>query len=88
MEEGWVAMSSIATVTIPNVELTLDQLVAAIRQLEPEARSELAKALMETELDSRVAELISSLASKYPVNDITDAEIVAEVNAVRVQRRQ
>ena len=81
-------MSSIPTVTIPNVELTLDQLVAAIRQLEPEARSELAKALMETELDARMAELIRSLASRQPADDITDADIVTEVNAVRAQRRQ
>ena len=75
-------MSSIPTVTIPNVELTLDQLVAAIRQLEPEARSELAKALLETELDARMADLIRSLVSRQPVDDITDADIVAEVNMV------
>ena len=81
-------MSSIPTVTIPNVELTLDQLVAAIRQLEPEARSELARVLMETELDARMADLIRSLGSRQPVDDITDADIVTEVNAVRAQRRQ
>ena len=81
-------MSSVTRVTIPNVELTLDQLVAAIRQLEPEARLELARALMETELDARMAELIRSLASRQPVDDITDADIVAEVNAVRAQRCQ
>ena len=81
-------MSSIPTVTIPNVELTLDQLVAAIRQLEPEARSELARALMETELDARMADLIRSLGSRQPVDDITDADIVTEVNAVRAQRHQ
>ena len=71
------------TVTIPEVQLSLDQLVAAIRQLEPSARSEVAKALMETELDARMAELIQSLASRSPVDDISDEEIAAEVDAVR-----
>jgi len=74
------------TVTIPEVQLSLDQLVAAIRQLEPSARSEVAKALMETEMDARMAELIQSLASRPPVDDISDEEIAAEVNAVREQR--
>lgn len=81
-------MASTTTVTIPQVELTLDQLVAAIRQLEPNARLEIAKALMETELDTRMAELIRRLANRPPTDDITDAEIVAEVNAVREQRRR
>jgi len=45
-KERQVAMSSVKTVTIPEVELTLDQLVTAIRQLEPAARSEIARALV------------------------------------------
>jgi hypothetical protein len=81
-------MSSMRTVTIPEVELSLDQLVTAIRQLEPAARSEIAKALMETELDARMAELIKSLTSRPAADDVTDADIVSEVNAVRDQRRQ
>jgi len=76
------------TVTIPNVELTLDQLLTAIRQLEPAARSEVAKALMETEMDARMAELIKSLSSSPSADDVTDADIVAEVNAVRKKRRR
>ena len=78
-------MSSTRTVTIPEVELTLDQLVTAIRQLEPAAPSEIVRALMETELDVRLAELIESLARRPPADDITDADIVSEVNAVRGQ---
>lgn len=80
-------MSSAMTVTITNVELTFDQLVSAISQLEPEARSELAKALMKAELDPRMAELISRLASRAPADDITDSDVVAEVNAAREQQR-
>jgi hypothetical protein len=83
-----MTMSSMRTITIPEVELSLDQLVTAIRQLEPAARSEIAKALMDTELDARMAELIKSLTSRPAADDVTDADIVTEVNAVREQRRQ
>ena len=86
--ERQMAMSSTRTITIPEVVLTLDQLVAAIRQMEPAARSEIAKALMDTELDARMAELIRSLTSRPAAEDITAADIVSEVNAVREQRRQ
>jgi hypothetical protein len=82
-----MAMSSVRTITIPKVELTIDQLVAAIRQLEPAARTEIARALVETEMDARLAELIRSLSNRPSADDITDAEIVAEVNTVRTQRR-
>jgi hypothetical protein len=86
--ERQVTMSSMKTITIPEVELSLDQLVTAIRQLEPAARSEIAKALMDTELEARMAELIKSLTSRPAADDVTDADIVTEVNAVREQRRQ
>jgi len=81
-------MSSMRTVTIPEVELTLDQLVTAIRQLEPAARSEIAKALMEAELDARMAELIGSLSGRPSADDIKDVDIVAQVNAVRRKKRR
>jgi hypothetical protein len=87
-KKGRVAMASMTTVTISQVELTLDQLVAAIRQLEPNARSEIARALVETEMDVRMAELIHQLATRPPADDITNADIVAEVNAAREQRRR
>lgn len=80
-------MSSTVTVTIPRVELTLDQLVTAIRQLEPAARAEIAKALVETEMDARLAELIRNLSSRPSADDITDADIAAEVDAVRAKKR-
>ena len=81
-----MAMSAMRTVTIPEVELTLDQLVTAVRQLEPAARSEIAKALMQTELDARMVELINVLASRPAADDVTDADIVFEVDAARAQR--
>lgn len=81
-------MASMTTVTIPKVELSVDQLVAAVRQLEPKARLEIARALVEAELDVRMAELIDRLASRPAADDISDADIMAEVNAVRKQRRR
>jgi hypothetical protein len=81
-------MATMTTVTIPKVELSLDQLVAAVRQLEPKTRLEIAKALVETELDVRMAELIQRLASRPAADDISDADLMAEVNAVREQRRR
>jgi hypothetical protein len=81
-------MSSTTTVVIPSVELTLDQLITAIRQLDPEARSKVARALVEPELDARMAELISNLARREPADDITDADITHEVQAVRASRRR
>jgi hypothetical protein len=76
------------TVTIPEVEITLDQLVKAVRQLEPEARSEVAKALVEMELDARMTELIESLANRPAADDVTDVEIRNEIRTVREQRRR
>jgi hypothetical protein len=76
-------MSVAETVTIPNVQLSLEQLLSVIPQLGPEARTELAKALLETELDDRMAELMHSLAHRPAADDVSDADIVAEVNAVR-----
>ncbi|MEJ2208253.1 MAG: hypothetical protein P8129_04355 [Anaerolineae bacterium] len=76
------------TVTIPEVEVTLDQLVTAVRRLEPAARSEVARALLETELDARMADLIGSLANRAPADDISDADIAAEVRAVRERERK
>jgi hypothetical protein len=76
-------MSVAETVTIPNIQLSLDQLVSVIPQLGPEARIELAKALLETELDARMAKLISNLIHQPAADDISDSDIVEEVNAVR-----
>lgn len=70
-------------VTIPNIQLTLDQLIAAVRQLEPNARSEVAQALLTEDMDERFAQLIGRLADKPPATDITDADINAEIRAVR-----
>ena len=79
---------SIATVTLPNVkvELTVDQLILAARQLEPEERARLARALADNQLDSELARLIADLYSHSPVEDISDEEILDEIRAVRQGR--
>jgi hypothetical protein len=66
----------------------VDQLVSAIRQLGPEARTELARALLETELDARMAELMRNLAQRPAADEVSDADIAAEVDAVRELGRQ
>lgn len=73
------------TITIPNVQLTIDQLVAVVRHLEPDDRAKVAQALLADEMDVRLAQLIKRLANRTPVTDITDEEINAEVTAVRRQ---
>lgn len=75
------------TVTIPNVHLSLDDLIRAVRQLEPEARAQVAEALLQDDLDRRLAELIMRLARKEPPADITMADINAEVRSVRNRAR-
>ena len=79
-------MSS-ATVTIPNiqVQLTVEQLITAARQLEPGERARLARALADTELDTELAQLITELYSQPPVDDISDDDIQAEIRTVRQQ---
>ena len=74
------------TVTVPNVTLTLDQLLAAIRQLDGPARQEVARALLATELDAKLSSLIGRLARREPADDVTDDVVDAEGNVVRQAR--
>lgn len=70
-------------ITISNVRLDLEELLAVIRRLDQPSRACVAQALAEVEMDSRLKGLIEQLAAKAPVEDITDAEIDREVQAVR-----
>ena len=67
-------------------ELNLEQVLAVIRRLDAAARSRVAQALAESEMDARFERLILSLANKPSADEISDAEIQAEVNAVRHAR--
>ena len=70
-------------VTIPNITLTLEQLLAAIRQLDKSARIQVAQVLIETEMDVKLTNLIEQLAKTPPAEDISEADIAAEIKAVR-----
>lgn len=79
---------STATITVPNirVQLTVEQLITAVRQLEPSERAKLARELADTELDTELTQLITELYSQPPVNDIADDDILAKIRVVRQQR--
>ena len=71
------------TVTVPPMEVSLDQFLAVIRQLDEPTRIEVARVLAETEMDTQLQNLIERLAQTPPADDIGDADIQAEINAVR-----
>ena len=73
-------------ITIPNVRLGLEELLAVIQNLDEPSRARVAQALAEAEMDARFKDLIQQLAARDPVEDFTDAEIDREVQAVRVAR--
>lgn len=75
-------MSS-TTITISNVRLTLDELISSIRMFDQETRAQVLDALIADEVDTRLGALIQRLANKQPSEDILDADIDAEIQAVR-----
>ncbi|HUT14324.1 MAG TPA: hypothetical protein VMY42_27810 [Thermoguttaceae bacterium] len=74
-------------ITIPNVKLSLEELLAVIRQLDGPARAEVARVLAETKMDAELSRLIEELAESPPIEDIPDDQICAEVKIVRQGKR-
>jgi hypothetical protein len=74
-------------IKITNLQLNFDQLLSIIKQLDEPARIQVARTLLETQMDAGLAELIKHLAEKPPCNDISDADINEEVRAVRQMTR-
>lgn len=70
-------------ITIPEVKLTVDQLLKVVRQLDDASRIQLARVLMETEMDANLASLIEKLAKATPADDVSDEDIETEIKAVR-----
>jgi hypothetical protein len=68
-----------------SIPITLDQIIVAIRQLQPEEQAQVAAVLCQTGLRSDLAALIQALYAQLPDDDITDADIRAEIRAVRQQ---
>lgn len=71
------------TVTIPNVTLTLEQLLTVVRQLDEPARKQVAQVLIETQMDAKLSRLINQLAQRPSADDLSDADIQAEIEIVR-----
>ncbi len=86
MEDRDIALRS-SEITIPNVRLGLEDLLAVIQSLDEPSRARVAQALAETELDARFKNLIEQLAARAPAEGITDADIDREVQAVRSAAR-
>jgi hypothetical protein len=71
-----------------SIPITLEQLITAVQQLQPDERTQVAAALVQMGLRSDLTALIHELYAQPPVEDITDDEIMAEIKAVRQQSRQ
>ena len=74
---------AIPLITIPNVRLGLEDLLAVIQSLDQPARARVAQVLADAEIDARFKDLIAQLAARSPVEDLTDADIDQEVRAAR-----
>jgi hypothetical protein len=74
-------------VTVPPMELSLDQFLSVIRQLDEPTRVEVARVLAETEMDAQLHDLIDQLARTSPADDIGDLDIQAEIDSARMESR-
>jgi hypothetical protein len=75
-------------VTIPNVTVSLDQLLAAIRQLDERSLRQVAQVVVETSRNVRLIELIRRIDQRDTglTDDVSDEAINAEVKALRQAR--
>lgn len=75
-----------AEIIVPHVKIGFDDLLAAIRQLDEAGRAKIARVLLETRMDDEMRSLLKELSEAPPQDDISDAEIEAEVSAVHESR--
>lgn len=78
-----MAAQATVEVTVPNVKISLDQLLTVVRQLDEAGRALIARVLLESKMDDELSDLLLELSDTPPADDITDADIQAEVRAVR-----
>ncbi|MBW4645497.1 MAG: hypothetical protein KME23_21330 [Goleter apudmare HA4340-LM2] len=71
-----------------SIPITLEQLINAVQQLQPDERAQVARALIQLDLRADLAALIQELYAEPPVDEITDDDIMAEIKAVRQQSQQ
>lgn len=69
------------------MSLDLEELLVVIHGLDEPSRARVAQALAETEMEARFGKLIAELAARAPAENISDAEIDREVQAVRKAAR-
>lgn len=70
-----------------SVPITLEQLITALQRLQPEERTQVAKALVQMELSSELTALIKELYADPPADDVSDEDIMTEIRAVRQSQR-
>jgi hypothetical protein len=70
-----------------SVPITLEQLILAVQKLQPEERTQVARALIQSELSSDLTVLIQELYAEPSMDDISDEDIMDEIKAVRQQPR-
>ena len=70
-----------------SIPITLDQIIVAIKQLQPADQAQVAQVLCQTGLRSDLSALIQELYKQSPDDDMTNYEIMAEIKAVRQQAR-
>ncbi|AKG24584.1 hypothetical protein IJ00_11245 [Calothrix sp. 336/3] len=68
-----------------SIPITLEQLITAVQQLQPDERAQVARALIQLDLRADLVALIQELYAEPPVDEITDDDIMAEIKAVRQQ---
>ncbi len=71
------------TTDMISIPITLEQLITAVQQLQPDEQAQVAKALIQVNLRSDLTALIRELYAQNPVDDIVGDDIMAEVKAVR-----
>ena len=71
-----------------SVPITLEQLIMAVQQLQPEERAIVAQALIKFDLAADLTALIQEFYTQPLIDDITDDDIIEEIKAVRQQNRQ
>ena len=75
-----------AEIIVPHVKIGFDDLLEAIRQLDEGDRSKIARVLLEAKMDEEMRCLLQELLEASPHDEISDAEIQAEVRTVRASR--
>jgi hypothetical protein len=68
-----------------SIPITLDQIIVAIKQLQPTEQAQVAQVFCQTGLRSDLAALIEELYAQSPNDDVTGDDIMAEIQVVRQQ---